>query len=273
MNFTFVITTYEDHLKYLNRCLVSLKNINCEYQLIIANNSKSPKSKIKILKAIKNKNIKRYKIIEYTDKTISFLRNKSLKACKTKWISFMDGDDKIHQNFTMNQEYLNKDCDAIFLNNEIARYNIKPCSFYGLKGLIKNDQIKTLAERYLLYPRGNSIITHVWSKIYNREFLFKNNLTFDKKLNVNEDLLFNCQLIVKAKKLFIDKNKKMITHKPSSLKKIFIRHDLEDSSFIRPIETIAKLVSAKKKNRLIKIAKKYWFTKILIIASRKRKFK
>ena len=65
----------------------------------------------------------------------------------------------------------------------------------------------------------------------------------------------------------------MITHKPSSLKKKIIRYDLEDSSFIRPIETIAKLVTAKKKNRFIRIAKKYWFTKILIIASRKHKFK
>ena len=70
---------------------------------------------------------------------------------------------------------------------------------------------------------GNSgLLNPLWNKIYKREIIEKNNITFDEKVETGEDFIFNLQYFRKVKKIsfikdslyyYIRRNNNSITYK------------------------------------------------------------
>ena len=220
MDISIIVTTYKKHLKNLNSCLKSIKISKLESEIIVANSTKTKKSKSYIYKILKQNNFEtKSRIIEFQNRDISYVRNSALKFSHGNLITFIDGDDKFHKNFIFNQGIVKKKCDIAIFNYEInKKYKIKPCSFYGFRGHLNRFQIRELIERYLNRPRANSVVTHVWSKIYSKKFLEGNNIKFRNGIKINEDLLFNSLVFTKAKKMLLNYSEKMIEHNPSSIK-------------------------------------------------------
>jgi len=264
MDISIVVTTYKKHLKNLNSCLKSIKISKLKYEIIVINSTKTKKSKSYIYKILKQNNFEtKSKVIELQNKNISYARNSALKFSHGNLITFIDGDDKLIKNFIFNQRIIKKKYDVAVFNVQInKKYKIKPCSFYGFKGHLNQFQIKKLIEKYLNLPRGNSIVTHVWSKIYSKKFLKNNNIKFKNEIKINEDFLFNSLVFIKAKKMLLNYSKKMIEHNPSSIKTNARRHLLNDKNYIRPIKNLSKIFKQKKSFKLETIARKYWKVKL-----------
>ena len=269
MNLTIIVTTHDKYFHKLSKCLESIKNISQKLQLIVANDTKNKISKKLIKKIIKEKNFKNFYIYEHYKKGISVLRNASLNYVKNDWVSFIDGDDCVSGKFKNINNFLKIKTDLLIFDNEIKdKFKIKPCEFYGFTGLIERLEIKNMVQKYLKNPRANSIITHVWSKIYNINFIKKNKFKFKNNLSVNEDLLFNSQYIYKCNKIYLNK-KKFISYTPSKKIKLKKRHNFNDKSYIQPIKNLSNMFLLPKRKNLQKIAYLYWEKKISIINENK----
>lgn len=259
MGITLVINTYKKHLKYFNKCVSSIpKDRNIQVLVII--DEKKIKYKILIKKILIKNSIENFKISLNFQKGISSSRNKAIKICKTKWITFVDGDDSI-SNFKINHKYFSKNYDFMIFNSKLS--NRSKTKFYiNNSYIINNSQKINLIKKYLNYPKANSLVNHVWSKIYNTEFLKKNKINF-KNIDVNEDFLFNSICFKKAKKIGIFKNHKLILHNVSSLRKTRDRHlNLQAKSYIEPLKNLSSIIPLKDRKIHLKRSIKYWEKKI-----------
>ena len=259
MRITLVINTYKKHLKYFNKCVSSIpkdKNI----QVFVVIDEKEIKYKILIKKILIKNSFENFKIFLNSQKGISSSRNKAIKMCKTRWITFIDGDDSI-SNFEINYKYFSKNYDFMIFNTRLS--NRSKTKFYmNNSDIINNSQKINLIKKYLNYPRANSLVNHVWSKIYNTKFLKKNKINF-KNIKVNEDFLFNSICFKKAKKIRIFKNHKLILHNVSSLRKTRDRHlNLHAKSYIEPLKNLSSIIPLKDRKIYLKRSIKYWEKKL-----------
>lgn len=260
---SFIINVYSGNLDNLTKILENFPKIKLHYELIIVVDENSLKIKKRLNKIIKNLNNIDFKIFYQSKSGISKARNLGIDKATGCWITFLDGDDFIYAN-EIEAKYFKKKCDLIIFNNEIS--NNSKTEFYGFLGMIKKSKKEELIEKYLAYPRANSLVNHVWSKFYRLEFLKKNNIQFKLNLDVNEDFLFNAKVINLAKNLFITK-KKLIFHYIADLKKTKKRHLSKSSNnYEIPIKILSKIINNKKKRKKFYYeAIKYWNEKIIYL--------
>ena len=170
--------------KYINECIDSiLKNskesLN-QTEIIVINDGSTDRT-LKKLEKYKENNI----IHVYTTKNqgVSAARNYGIKLAKGDWITFIDADDKVTEGFVdLLRLNTNKETSLVILNYQ--------------EGIIldKKDLIrKTLStQNFLAAP---------FLKLYSINFLKKNQILFDTKIIIGEDLLFNLSVILRSKKI------------------------------------------------------------------------
>ena len=182
--------------KYLSKCLNSLVNQTLEeIEIIVVNDGSSDKS-LSILEEYKNKYSDKIVLIDKKNEGVSIARNKALEKATGEYIGFADSDDYVELDMfeKLYNKGINDNADIVasgyyeekedgksfekFLDDE---------AFYGKK-LIEKPELLTVS---------NSFIT---SKIFKREFLIKNKLSFSK-YNIFEDLLFVYKSYLLANKI------------------------------------------------------------------------
>ncbi len=260
MDLTIVINTYKDYIKYFKQCVSNISIYN-NIKLLVIIDEKSEKYKTLISKILKKKKFKNFRVILSGQRGISAARNKAIKLCNTKWITFLDGDDYIY-NKKIKFDFLNENYDFFILNSHLSNNN--KTEFYTKNtNIITKLQKIDFLKKYLIKPRGNSVVTHIWSKIYNLSFLRKNKIYFKKNLTVNEDYLFNSRCFLKARKIKLFKKKKLVFHNVATIKKTRKRHlKLNPNNFIIPIKNLSKIIPKKDRKFFFKAAVKYWVGKI-----------
>ena len=131
-------------------------------------------------------------------------RNIGMKHSTAKYIMFLDGDD----------EYFLDACEILYNKIKLEKCNIISGNFLQIKNNkehlkkwdflnIENRELKigTISEKLELFY----IAPSVWTKIYDKEFLLKNNIYFIEDLPA-EDLIFVSEALINAKSIiFLDK--------------------------------------------------------------------
>lgn len=129
----------------------------------------------------------RIKIIHQKNQGVSTARNNGLQYCKGEWISFVDADDYVDPNFisSLVEKTLNTDfvISNIYIhsqkqNSEAKVFNQKITNH-------SQDKIAKLYPILNLYYLGGP-----WGKLFKKELLTKNNITFDPTIHFGEDSLF-----------------------------------------------------------------------------------
>ena len=260
MDLTIVINTYKDHIKYFKKCVSNI-SIHNNIKLLVIIDEKSEKYKTLISKILKKKKFKNFRVILNRQRGISSARNKAIKLCNTKWLTFLDGDDYIY-NKKIKFNFLNKNYDFFILNSQLSNNN--KTEFYTKDtNIITKLQKINFFKKYLIKPRGNSVVTHTWSKIYNLRFLRKNKIYFKNNLDVNEDFLFNSRCFLKARKIKLFKKKKLVFHNVANITRTKTRHfKLDQKNYTNPIKNIIKIIPKKDQKFFFKAAVKYWEGKI-----------
>lgn len=175
--------------KYLNKCLDSIINQTFKEIEIICVNDGSTDSSLNILENYKNKD-NRIIIINQKNLRQVAARNNGMKIAKGEYISFIDSDDYIENNFLENMYKEAKNNDA-----DIAVSNVK--------SFINNDYSNdTYVGYWCFYNYNHNVLIDaedkfgviyscaIWNKIYRRDFLIKNNIYFFENLFL-EDVSFN----------------------------------------------------------------------------------
>lgn len=190
--------------KYLSRCLDSIINQTLKDIEIICVNDGSTDSSLNILENYKNKD-NRIIIVNQKNLRLAAARNNGMKIAKGEYISFIDSDDYIQNNFLENMYNTakNNDADVVcsrvkaFINDKYQdEHYVNFWSFYN-----KYDNILTKSEdKYgIIYSCA------VWNKIYRRDFLKYHNIWFYEDLYI-EDVPFTHITAILSNKIVLVNN-------------------------------------------------------------------
>lgn len=213
ISFIIPVHNVED---YIDKCVQSiLSQNNDKYEILLIDDRSTDNSYEKCrYYSDKYNNVKTLRTHEPYG--VSVARNIGINEASGKWISFIDSDDWIGENFV-----------ELFLSvPEICSYDIivsdyichlpkseEKCSFLNLSEgkIARNDMIKVKQD--MIVPNeisSNAVYTHIgvpWAKIYSTKYIRENNIEFPVGLKKMQDCIFNLYAFEKTDSVYyIKKN-------------------------------------------------------------------
>ena len=205
MKYSVIIPVYNVE-KYIDRCLKSIISQNYDdLEIIVVDNGSTDSSgSICDTYANENSNISVYHIENHG---VGSARNFGLSKARGEFIYFVDSDDYLVGNlFAEFEDKLVLDLDlAVFSYYDSFEEDLtekqrteKSLPFKG--NYDKDGLIKIFKELFL----SNMLYT-VWNKIYRREFLLENNLSFEQ-YELGEDVRFNLNVYREVNKIYLSQD-------------------------------------------------------------------
>lgn len=184
--------------KYIKQCLESVINQTHKNLEIIVVNDGTKDNSIKIVEEYLDD--KRIKIINKENGGLSSARNKGLESVTGDYIHFLDSDDWIE--LTLYEKLVEN-----IENEEIIIFN--HAEFDEKISKIKNKKKIKLRKEFYFEKEGSKFLGNIpngcWLKLYNSNYLKKNEFYFNEKLRLYEDLLWDIETLNLAKKVkFLD---------------------------------------------------------------------
>jgi len=220
---SIIVPVYQAE-KYLENCLDSiLAQSFTQFELLLIDDGSTDNSG-KICDNYSQLD-SRVKVIHKKNEGQALARNIGIDSALGQYIGFVDNDD-----------LLKPDMFEVLINNIIqSNSDISSCSF------IQKDENGNLTHEkhsYLKHIFSNKegvkeilsrekLDIYVWTKIYNKDFLDKNNIRFESGKN-DEDILFNYQAYTFAQKTVIEDNPLYIyNHRNHSASRTYPKKYLE----------------------------------------------
>lgn len=202
---SFVVPVYNSS-KYLERCIDSiLGQTENDFELVLVDDGSIDGSDKICLEYSKRDN--RVKFSHQENAGVSVARNKGIKMATSNWIAFVDSDDWVEKDYVKHLLPYLGDNDIIFFKYKIHRNDsVKKLELKNDNVLLGEDEFRKILldtidtginnrEKVVSNIRGQ-----IWSKVYNRDFLLKNEIWFDEKLRRSQDVMFNIMAYNSAKK-------------------------------------------------------------------------
>lgn len=222
-NISFIVPIYNVDISNLKYCIQSICNQNFKnYEIVLINDGST---NLEIEKICKNytKSNKNIKYIKQKNQGSAVARNAGIEESTGKYIVFIDADDSLPNDYSKRlKKITNKSFDfLIFDYSYWGKHNEKIYSFNGDRNFIneKNDILANI----MFYPdkMDNFMFGSIWGKIFNKDFLKKNNIKFLAQLRKAQDRMFMLEVINKSTNIFYYSqlmyryriNDKSITHK------------------------------------------------------------
>lgn len=213
--------------QYLNECVESI--ITQTYRnleiILVDDGSSDGSEELCDLLATRDDRIM---VIHQANKGLPGARNSGLKIADGKWILFVDSDDWLVENavelllqtvkgtpeteivlfgLQRKQEYEKKQADVVAINS-------KKLSIEEILDLY-HDAFDPMSERFHLLGEGK---VPAWTKLYNSEFLKKNEIDFFEEVRIHEDVPFAALIYQKATHVtFLDAKLYMYRYNPNSI--------------------------------------------------------
>jgi len=204
---SIIIPVYNSEM-FISRCLNSILNQSIkEIEVLIVDDVSTDKSEQIILKYKKKYQcIKYFKLKEKSG--AGGARNIGVKNAKGKFISFIDSDDWADSTMLEKLSYsLDKNKCEIALCGILTEFHDARSAqirySYDVENLLDSEFAVDLMTRR--FNQDISISPIVGNKMYNRDFLKRNNLNFLSNC-YNEDDAFNFLSFLKAKKIVLTPN-------------------------------------------------------------------
>ena len=168
--------------KYLDSCVESVVGQTYQNLEIILVDDGSPDHCPEMCDAWAEKD-KRIKVIHKQNGGVGSARNEGIKLASGEWVWFIDSDDTIEENaITLLSDVFAQNPDLIVFNKEENEVYRKDTCFFD--------------EYYFRYRFG----FEPWNKMYKLNIIRENELFFDTRETIGEDLLFNIIYYKYAKK-------------------------------------------------------------------------
>lgn len=200
-----IIVPFYNVQEYIEVCIESLLNQTIQdIEIILVNDGSLDDSEKIINKYIKKD--KRIKYIKQKNQGLGIARNNGMKVARGEYIGFVDSDD-----------YVSKDMfNILYMNAKESDSDISVCRFTSDEDDLDLNSLNSKIE--YIGDKDNNIYkdiyfsrkyTHnAWDKIYKREIIEKNNITFsDNNVVFAEDLLFQISILNQFPKIIFDNRK------------------------------------------------------------------
>lgn len=182
--------------KYIHRCIESiLSQTFIDFELLIINDGSTDGTK-KICDEYAS-NDHRIRVFHKKNGGVSSARNHGLDNARGEWIVFVDADDYIPANALSNMVSISKNDDCLcyywgMLYENGGIWEEYPCRLTS--GIYKSECIIRAILEY-------ACVVGPVAKLFKRSLL--NDIGFEERLKIGEDLLFNIQIALKVKKIKI----------------------------------------------------------------------
>lgn len=197
MQFSIIIPVYNVE-KYLPECIESiLIQTYKEFELILVDDgSKDSSGLICDEYAQRDSHIH---VIHQSNAGVSKARNAGLSVAKGEWITFIDSDDWVDEDFLENFNIeTNADCDLICQGLKYIDHstrNEKRRTSFDAATITEPDE-EQLVKRYDILCFGVTVC-----KCFRRNIIEKFAISFDKKISYHEDHLFTLEYISHTTKI------------------------------------------------------------------------
>ncbi len=195
-----IVPTHKPNIKYFLRCFDSIKNQtfgfnNIEVIIVVHNTNDEFFEKIKDL--VKDyDNVKLLKL--NNDKhSASSPRNYGMKFVTNKYVTFLDDDDALKENFIKDSLNYMTNNNAQFVS--YARKNIR--DDHNIVN-IKYNELETKINKEIIYNINNNAdnipfeqAVFVTGKLFDFDFIKKHHILFNEDITVFEDFLFVSEII------------------------------------------------------------------------------
>ena len=197
--FSIVIPVYNVK-DYLTTCIESILNQQFKnYEIILIDDGSSDGSEV-ICDTYANK-YENIKVIHKINEGPAIARNIGIHNSEGKYIIYLDSDDMLFENCL-------NDCSELVLNNE--NYDV----YLGqkFKILFPGGTIEERIDKSKFDELDNDVlkniimyspmsITYIWRNIYRTDFIKENNIYFKENILCGEDMDWNTEVYLKAKKV------------------------------------------------------------------------
>lgn len=169
--------------KHLPQCIESIKN-QCysDFELILVNDGSTDSSGCICDSYAKNDD--RIKVFHKQNGGVSSARNLGLKNSVGDFVTFVDSDDYLENNFLKQilDDYINNDVELVYQN--VLKFSKSERSKLYSFDSQKLD-IQSFFKNHLVSSYG-----YVHSKLFSADIIKNNNLVFDEKISFGEDCIF-----------------------------------------------------------------------------------
>lgn len=198
MKLSIIIPAYNLE-KYISSTLDSLLKIDFsrDYEIIVVNDGSTDNTE-NIIKEYKER-YSLIKLITIKNSGVSMARNIGIQNAVGEYITFIDGDDTVNQNFFELgiNELESGDYDLIQANFQIVNKNEISYIRYVEQDIVIDN--KNEMYTYFFSPKQKLIYNSVWGKIYKRRLV--NDIQFDTKVSVSEDQKYIFDLFSKCNRI------------------------------------------------------------------------
>jgi glycosyltransferase involved in cell wall biosynthesis len=181
--------------KYIKRCILSVLDQTYKNLEIIIIDDGSKDNSLSIARDT-SKTDNRVTIIHKKNEGISSTRNLGIDKATGKYIVFVDSDDYLDPNYVERFHKVISDNNADIAVNYSYYINDNA----SIKSNNTNIEIRDSLD-ISEYIYTGKVMVAVWNKIYNLDFLKKNNIKFDPEIWYGEGMLFNIMCLQKTEKV------------------------------------------------------------------------
>lgn len=208
MSISIIVPVYNAEC-FLRRCIRSIENQSySNYEVILINDGSTDGSEAICLDYANRDPRVRY--VKQENQGVSATRNKGFHLAKGQYITLLDNDDCLNTNsLEMIAKHAVNNPDVIIMeyrdvstDEDIER--ILSTRFENVNTWVINKQAEFL-QKEMFCPREEKYkgLTMVfpWGRAYRRGFLIDNELQFDPRIKLCEDVYFNLKLYEKTEKV------------------------------------------------------------------------
>lgn len=208
---TVIVPVYQVKERYLRRCIESLLSQKGEdFRLLLVDDG-SPDRCGMICDAYAGADA-RVSVIHQENQGVSAARNAGIRAAQTAWISFVDADDWVEEDYIRTlTELVRGPADradiVLFEYSREYRKNRSEESLGIASGYVDGDRLRDIrrAAIYKIVRNGKNnpfTVIAAWNKVYRTAFLREKGIEFVRGVRKGEDLLFNVDALYSADRLY-----------------------------------------------------------------------
>jgi glycosyltransferase involved in cell wall biosynthesis len=203
MKLSIIIPVYKVQ-RYLEHTINSILYQNYDdYEIILVDDA-SPDNCGEICDYFAENNERIITIHNPKNLGLSSARNVGLSKARGDWIWFVDSDDKVDfRSLETLSKVISPKYDVIFFGFQYVKENDdysekkKKMNIPQSNELVNNKNISDFILKY----DSLHMFAPVWNKIYKKEFLYNNNITFE---NIRiEDVFFNCKVFANTDNVLV----------------------------------------------------------------------